>query len=449
MSHWCSMRRPQAGFETFYITGIRSGINIAQTEVTSALFQQIQGNARTCVVMEPLFVIPASMFTTYASVFMLGLHVTDTQLGLITTLGLVLQIFTSFVSGYLTDRMGRRKTLWLFDVISWTMGTLLWAVAQNFWWFVVAAMLNSVQRIPATAWYCLLVEDTEPEKRTHVFTGLQIVGVIGGLFAPLGGILVGHFSLIPATRIMYAIACISMSAMIYFRHVGLRETEIGLRKMQEGTHADFRGELSKYLLVTKQIFQNRTLLLLFGVYVLWNIQVTIRNTFLPVYQIDYLRIPAALISIFPAISSLAMIILLFTVIPRFREESARLFMNMGFLLLIIASVILVVMPKGSFVWVVISTVLAAVGTIIANPYVESVVANAIDDEHRATMLSVLNVLILACTSPAGIIGGWSYSIDPRISMWLVVATFVLSVVFVTFARHTSAAANQNSSRPAM
>lgn len=368
---------------------------------------------------------------------MLGLHVTDTELGLITTFGLVLQIFTSFVSGYLTDRMGRRKSLWLFDVVSWSVGTLLWAISQNFWWFVLAAFLNSFQRIPATAWYCLLVEDTEPDKRTHVFTGLQIVNVIGGLFAPIGGILVNHFSLIPGTRIMYVIACISMSAMIYLRHRGLHETEIGIRKMQEQAHVDFRQELLKYFIVVKQIFRNRTLLLLFGVYVLWNIQVTIRNTFLPVYQIDYLRIPAALISIFPAISSLSMVILLFTVVPRFREEYARLLMNLGFLLLIIASVILVVMPKGSFLWVVISTVLAAVGTIIANPYVESVVANAIEDEHRATMLSVLNVLILACTSPAGIIGGWSYSIDPRISMWLVVGTFVLSVAFVTSARHTT------------
>lgn len=387
--------------------------------------------------MEPLFVIPYSMYTTYASVYMLKLHVTDTQLGLVTTLNLLLQMVSAFVSGYLTDRMGRRKALWTYDVVSWSVATLVWAISQNFWWFVLAAVLNGLQRIPATAWYCLLVEDTEPDKRTFVFTGLQIVSVIGGLFAPIGGILVDHFSVVPATRIMYAFACVSMSAMIYFRHIGLHETEIGIRKMHERRSVDFKAELRKYAEVFMQILRNRTLLILFAVYVLWNIQTTIRTTFLFVYQIDYLGIPAGLVSLFPAISSAAMVILLFTVVPRFREEHALRWMNFGFVLFGIASVILVVMPVHNFMWVVVSTILAAMGTIIANPYVESVVANAIDDEHRATMLSVLNVMILAATSPAGVIGGWTYSIQPSIPMFLVILVFLVSILLVWWASRTT------------
>jgi hypothetical protein len=71
--------------------------------------------------------------------------------------------------------------------------------------------------------------------------------------------------------------------------------------------------------------------------------------------------------------------------------------------------------------------------------VESVVANAIDDEHRATMLSVLNVLILVFTAPAGIISGWTYSIDPRIPMCLVVGTFLLGMLFTLRAKRRSTA----------
>lgn len=380
--------------------------------------------------MEPLFVIPASMYTTYASVYMLHLHVTAVGLGFVTTLNLLLQMVSAFISGYLTDRMGRRKALWLFDVVSWSLGTLVWAISQNFWWFVLAAFLNSFQRIPSTAWYCLLVEDTAPEKRTFVFTGLQIVSVVGGLFAPIGGILVSHFSIVPATRIMYAFACVSMSAMIYFRHIGLHETDIGLRKMQERDRFHFTRDLGEYIRILRQISKNRALILLFAVYVLWNIQTAISTTFVSVYQVDYLGIPVALISFFPAISSVAMVALLVTIVPRFREDQSKWLMNLGFSVIALANVILLVMPKGHFVWVVVSTALTAIGTIIANPYVESVVANAIDDEHRATMLSVLNVLILACTSPAGIIGGWTYSIDPRIPILIIVLAFICAIGLV-------------------
>src|SRR5579875_474663 len=396
-------------------------------------FTQVRGNARSCVLAEPLFVIPYNMYTTYASVYMLDLHVSDAGLGIVTTINLILQMLSAFVSGYLTDRMGRRKALWLYDIVSWSFATLVWAVSQNVWWFLLAAVLNGFQRIPATAWYCLLVEDTPVDKRTWVFTGLQIVSVVGGLFAPIGGILVNHLSLVPATRVMYLFACLSMSVMIYVRHLGLRETDIGLRKMTERHTFDARSEWHSYMAVVQQIVKNRRLLLLFAVYVLWNIQTTIRTTFVSVYQIDYLHIPASLISLFPAISSLSMMALLFTAVPRFREEHAARWMNAGFVLIGLANLVLVIMPEGNFAWAVVSTVLAAIGTIIANPFVESVVANAMDDEQRATMLSVLNVMILACTSPAGVIGGYTYSINPQIPMDLVMVTFVISIILVWMA----------------
>lgn len=376
--------------------------------------------------------IPASMYTTYASVYMLKLHVTDFELGVVTTLNLILQMISAFVSGYLTDRMGRKKALWIFDVVSWSLGTLVWAISQNFWWFILAAFLNSFQRIPATAWYCLLVEDTSPDKRTFVFTGLQIVSVVGGLFAPIGGILVDHFSLVPATRIIYAFSCVSMSLMIYLRHIGLHETDIGLRKMKERQQAHFLRDLRQYIEVSREIFKNRVLVILFAVYVLWNIQMTIRTTFVSVYQVNYLHLPVAFISLFPAISSVAMVALLFTVVPKFQEHHANQWMIVGFAMLLLSNILLIETPKQNFTWVIVSTVLMAIGTIIANPYVESVVANAIDDEQRATMLSVLNVLILAFTSPAGIIGGWTYGIDPRIPIAIMAGVFLVSLGLVWY-----------------
>ncbi|MCL6446259.1 MAG: MFS transporter [Alicyclobacillus sp.] len=402
----------------------------SRLDEVASLLRQIQGNARTCVLAEPLFVIPFSMYTTYASVYMLRLHVTPTQIGLITTLGLIFQIFSAMMSGYLTDRMGRRNALWVFDVVSWSCGTLFWALSQNFWWFVLAAILNSFQRIPTTAWYCLLVEDTPADKRTFVFRGLQFVSVLGGMFAPIGGILIHHFTLVPAVRIMYAFACVSMSTMIFVRQRGLHETDIGLRKRQESQSFDLHEAMANYTMTIRGILQNRTLLLWFSVYVLWNIQASIQSAFTSVFQVAYLDIPASLISLFPAITSVTTMALLVGLLPRFREEHAKRLMAVGFSFLGSSYLLLTITPKDTLWPVLFSTVLAAAGTIIANPYVESVVANAIDDERRATMLSVLNVLILVFTSPAGIIAGWTYGIDPRIPMWLIVAVFGCSIALL-------------------
>ncbi len=399
------------------------------------MFKRIQGNARGCVVYEPLFIIPYSMFMTYASVYMLKLGLSETQIGFIASLGLVLQIFTSFISGDLTDRMGRRKALLVFDLVSWSAATLIWAVSQNFWYFLVAAVLNSFQKVPNTAWYCLLLEDTDPKDRSIVFTALQVIAVVGGLFAPLGGLLVSHFSLVPAMRIMYFIAFASMTLMFIARNYATHETEIGIRKQKESSGMKWTETFAQYVDAVKSIAANRPLLIIFGVYILFNFQMTLQNTYLSIYLVEALRFDDALIALFPAVSSAAMLLLMVFVIPRFRQHRTHPYMIWGFSLSVVSKLILIAAAPGSVVLVTISTMLAAAGSIVASPYLEAAVANSIDDEQRAKMFSLLSVLVLVFISPSGIIGGWTYTIDPRLPFVLIIAAFLLSILLmISFAR---------------
>jgi MFS transporter, DHA1 family, tetracycline resistance protein len=394
------------------------------------LFNRIQGNARGCLVYEPLFILPYSMLATYATVYMYQLGVNENQIGFITSLGLVLQIFTSFISGHLTDKMGRKRALLYYDLLAWSAAALIWAISQNFWYFLIAAVFNSFMRVPNTAWYCLLVEDTEPRDRSIVFRILQLIGVIGGLFAPLGGLLVSHYTLVPAMRIMYIIFCVSLTVMFFGRNMLLKETEIGIRKRAEGSDVKLKDTFQEYVHAMKTILTNRPLMIIFGVYIFFNFQMTLQNTYLSIFLVDALYIKDSLIGVFPAISSLAMLALMFLVIPRFKEERAYRYMIWGFILAIASKVILVVLSPGQIIPVILSTMLAAAGSIIASPYLEAAVANYIDDEQRAKMFSILQVLVLLFIFPAGIIGGWTYTIDPRLPFLLIILAFVASIALL-------------------
>ncbi|SHF85520.1 Major Facilitator Superfamily protein [Caldanaerobius fijiensis DSM 17918] len=394
------------------------------------MFKRIKGNARGCLIYEPMWIIPASMFMTYSSLYMVKLGLSDTQIGFITSLGLVVQIFSSFISGYLTDRLGRRRALLLFDLLSWSVATLIWAISQNFWYFFVAAIINGFQKIPNTAWNCLLVEDTVPEDRPAIFTILQLISVIAGFFAPLGGLLVKRFTLVPAMRIMYLIAFVSMTFMFLGRNYATHETDIGIRKMKESAELKFKDSLKEYLDVIKEIISNKFLMVIFAVYILNNFQMTIRGTYQSMYLVQALKLDDALIAIFPTISSLAMLVLLLFVMPRLNNEHASKYMIFGFAISLIANLILVLAPPKNVLLVILSTLMASAGGIIVSPYLESSVANAIDDETRAKTFSILTVLILLFISPSGIIGGWTYSIDPRIPFILIVGTFLLCIILL-------------------
>lgn len=394
------------------------------------MFSKIKGNARACLIFEAMWVVPFNMFSTYASIYMLSLGLKETQIGLLTSINLVLQIFTSFISGHLTDRLGRRKALLIFDLVSWSVATFIWAIAQNFWYFLAAAIVNSFQKIPNTAWYCLLVEDTEPENRSAIFTIIQVISVISGFFAPIGGLLVSKLTLVPAVRLIYLIACISMTVMFFGRNAITYDTEISIKKRLESKGINFKESLKEYKEVLEEIINNRLLMIIVGIYILNNFQMAIRGTYLSIYLVNALGIKDSLIGLFPAFSSIAMLILLLLVIPKFKEELSGRYMVIGFGISILANIMLILLPPKNILGVITVTMLSASGSIIANPYLESTIANLISDENRAKTLAILTVLLLVFISPAGVIGGWTYSINPKIPFILITSAFLLNEVLL-------------------
>ncbi|WP_274366056.1 MFS transporter [Paenibacillus thermotolerans] len=409
--------------------------------MSEPIVSQIKGNSRGCLIYEPLFLIPYSMFTTYATIYMYQLGVGETAIGWITTLCLAVQIISSLISGYLTDRMGRKWALLTFDLLSWSVATLLWAFSQNIWFFVAAAVVNGFQRIPHTALYCLLVEDTPPKHRTAVFSVLQFASVVGGLFAPLGGLLVSHYSLIDGVRIMYIIAFAGMTTQFIGRHFSTRETDIGLRKMRETRGRSAAEGLREYFGVIRSLVSSKPLLLIFGVYILFNFQMTMKGTYLSIYLVDHLSFEDWIISVFPAASSVVMLLIMWFVQPKIKERLVHRTMVWGFAISIASNVLLLIPQAGSIAVLTISTVLGAAGVILTSPYLEAVVANAIDDEHRANMFSMLSVLILVFTAPSGIIGGLAYRADPRIPFVLVTLSFVIIIALMAAYSNTAKSAS--------
>jgi DHA1 family tetracycline resistance protein-like MFS transporter len=128
----------------------------------STTLKNLRGNARACVYTEPLWGIPYNLYAPYASIYMLAFGLSDSQIGLITSIGLAVQIFWTILSRALTDKFGRKRTTLIFDILSWSVPCVIWALSQNFTYFLVAAIVNSAWRVPQNSWQCLLVEDTDP-----------------------------------------------------------------------------------------------------------------------------------------------------------------------------------------------------------------------------------------------------------------------------------------------
>src|SRR5690554_5132494 len=193
----------------------------------------LKGNPKVCVLTEPLWGIPYNLYLPYASIYMHSLGLGDVQIGIITSIGLVFQILFALLSGAITDKLGRRKTTFIFDIIAWSIPCLIWAFAKNFTYFLIAAIINSVYRVTSNSWMCLMVEDAEEEKLVHIYSWVHISGLIAAFFAPIAGVFVGKFSVVPAVRILYLIAFVMMTLKFVILYIFSHETKQGQRRIEE------------------------------------------------------------------------------------------------------------------------------------------------------------------------------------------------------------------------
>lgn len=148
----------------------------------------LRGNGRACVYTEPMWGLSMALVLPYASVYMLALGLNDKQIGLLATISMLSQMVSGLLSGAITDKLGRRLTTAVSDLIAFVIPGLVWAFAQNFWWFLVAAAVNGVWQVSQNSWDCLLVEDIPRSTITRVYSLVKVAADLSALFAPIAAL---------------------------------------------------------------------------------------------------------------------------------------------------------------------------------------------------------------------------------------------------------------------
>jgi len=369
---------------------------------------------------------------------MLAMGLNDSQIGLIVSIGLVLQIVSSLMGGVVTDKLGRRLTTFIFDTISWSIPCLIWAIAQNFTYFVIAAVVNSLWRMTMTSWTCLLVEDAEPAILVDIYSWIYISGLISAFFAPIAGIFINIFSFIPTMRGLFFLAFIMMTVKFYVLFRYSTETQRGLVRREESKNQNLFSLVGEYRAVLKQILKTPQTLYTIGIMLVISTCSMINNTFWSILVTKKILIPVQYIVIFPFVRSALMLIFFFTVMPRIRNLHFRNPMLIGFIGFILSQVILISVPAGSYLILLSSTFLEACSMATVNPLLDRMTVLTVDEKERARIMALIYVIVITFTSPFGWVGGVLSEMNRIFPFILNISFFALGGV-LTFlaARHSS------------
>ena len=394
----------------------------------------LKGNARACVYTEPLWGIPYNLYIPFFTVYMYALGVNDRQIGLLLSLGMFFQVFAALLGGVLTDKLGRRLTTVIFDTISWSVPTLIWAVAQNFWWFLIAAIFNSMWQITNNSWNCLLVEDCEKSKLVHVYTWCTISGLLAVFFAPVSGILVDRLTIVPAVRIVFAFTFIVMTSKFIILFFNSTETKQGVVRKRETKGVPISQMLVEYKDLARIMLQTPHTVTLLGVMVTLNITAMVTTNFFALYVTQNLGIPEQYLAFFPIGRALVMLIFIFSIQTILNRLQFHVPVMVGIMLYIASQFVLLTAPAGQLLFLIIYVLCEAFAFALVTPQKESMMVVFVDPHERARIVSLIYVTMIGISAPFGWIAGELSQRNRHLPFMLNIALYGVCAVLIFYMR---------------
>ena len=390
----------------------------------------LRGNQRACVFTEPLWGIPYNLYSPYATLFMVALGVNDQQVGFLLSVGAVAQVIAALLGGVLCDKLGRRVTTAVFDILSWSVPCLIWIFAQNFWWFFAAAVVNGMWKITDNAWNCLLVEDAREEDLVDIYTWINVSGLMAVFFAPISGLLISRLTLVPTMRILYFVTFVMMTSKFLILFFASRETKQGKIRMAETKNVPVWKMLWEYKDVLKLVFSNSGTRFIIIIYALINVSTMITGNFFALYITENLGVSQAFVSVFPMVRAALMLGFIFTLQNRFNRLAYRPIMVASLVLYVLSHVLLLAAPVGN-IWLVMGyTICEAFACALFMPRKDALMVIFIDAQERSRIQGLLYVVTMAITTPFGLLIGQLSAIDRRLTFALNIIIFIVMAVMV-------------------
>jgi MFS family permease len=389
-----------------------------------------KGNPRTLVLIEPLWGIPYNLIAPFATLYMYTQGITDVQIGLILSIAMFVQVFFSFFGGILTDKLGRKFTTMMGDFFGWAVACLIWSISNNFWLFLAAAILNSFEQINQTAWYCLLIEDADPKDLVGLYTWVNIGGLIAIFFAPLSGLFINSFSVVPVLRVLYLVFAITMvmKTLITFRFC--QETRQGKIRRDETRNVSVLHMLGEYRQLIPKVLKNAGVMKAVSVSVILYITNIVSTNFFSLYVTQRLGISDKYLALFPILNAAVMLFFMVVIQHRLDSVKFRIPMWSGLALYALGAILLILAPTGNLIFVVLYVFVTAVGGALVAPRKDALIQLNINPHERARINALIMAFTIAFSSPFGYFTGWLSSMDRRLPFVFTFILFVTAMVIV-------------------
>ncbi|WP_145330525.1 MFS transporter [Paenibacillus xylanexedens] len=395
------------------------------------LLRDLPRNPRYSILLEPVWAIPGTIVLFYAPLYMKEAGLSDIEIGIINSVNLYFAFVFQLFAGSVTNKLGRKRTTLIFDLLAWSVPMLIWAFSQNFWLFLIAYLLNATSKFVTVSFNCLIIEDVEEHKRSKVFAMLNMIITGAGVLTPIAGVVIADFGIAPTLASIYFVGGLLMTAMFFIRNRYTEETEVGkeLMGIHSKTHV-FRSLVTSLRLFGRSFYKRRLFPIIL-ITVLSNLVLQL-NFFQVIYFKEQLSFGDRVISFIPVVTAVTVMLLYLVVLPRLKRRSEEKYVSFSIVLSTAGAVLFLLIPAGNITMLFLTLVVLAAGNFILQTYRDSLLMNRLGTHEKADMFSAVQTVMTLTAIPSGYLTGLLYHYHPVLLFGVILALYIFLMLIMLF-----------------
>lgn len=395
------------------------------------LLQDLPRNPRYSILLEPVWAIPGTIVLFYAPLYMKEAGLSDIEIGLINSVNLYFAFIFQLFAGSITNKLGRKRTTLIFDLIAWSVPMFIWAFSQNFWLFLIAYLLNATSKFVTVSFNCLIIEDVEEHKRSKVFAILNMIITGAGVLTPIAGVVIADVGIVPTLASIYFVGGILMTVMFFIRNRYTDETAVGKELM--GMHSQTRviQSLASSMRLFGKSFYKRRLLPIILITVLSNLILQL-NFFQVIFFKEQLKFNDQIISFIPVVTAVTVMLLYLVIIPRLKRRSEEKYVSFSIILSTVGAILFLLIPAGNIAMLFLTLIVLAAGNFILQTYRDSLLMNRLGTHEKADMFSAVQTVMTLTAIPSGYLTGLLYHYNPVLLFSVILVLYIVLMVIMLF-----------------
>ena len=356
---------------------------------------KLERNARICRNCFFFWAIPYTIYIYYLSLFLEAEGLSTSNIGLLMTVANASALVFSLVAAPIVDRIGRRNSTFIFDLIASALPCLLFLAGGNLVVALIAQAITGMNRIMSTGYYLLMIEDTSEDNSIGAMNWFNIILVGAGLTTPIGGFVVSRMGLVAGERLFLIVSFIMMTEQATVRHILVKETPTGIQMRKQRSSISFRETLCNYKNAMEYMVSNKSVLsamIINGlVYAYYTIGTTISMFFTP-YFADYRGLSGVTLGLVGGIFAGGTLFSMLLVNPRIRPRQLYPAAIISSILSILGFLLLILCPQGNTVLLFVAISLVSLSYGVLKTVADSLLALQMTSEHSTTLYAFSFIL---------------------------------------------------------